>query len=540
MGCCVSSSPQPENPNSNNDDHHHTPDTNANRPHHPPSQPPAGRTAPIPHYTLAEIMEATNGFSFENIISEGGASREAGAKVLNSVYRGCLHSGQQIVVKRFSWDAWPDEEQFREQAIAVGRLRHRRLVNLIGYCCDEDERLLVAEFMPNDTLAKHLFNLKTETMEWSRRLRVACYVAQALEYCSDEGRTVYHDLTSYKVLFDETGNPCLSCFGLVKNIRDGISDNTNIAYIPPEYVEGLITFESVIFSFGNVLLFLLTGKQIPPDLALDKIRRNNMHTFMDSRVKGQYSIKEVVALVKLASQCLQYLPKDRPTIKQVIASLEQVQSNARDAGAPTNAMQGTQGQDKTSSKTQTKDKTLLMSRSSKQDKTSPIPQPTSLQMAEAVAIMDLPAIHQILVFEGYKGDATSRELTFRDSTQHMEEMLQTRWKGDLAFNSKDLKTAFECYSQFLDGAKVISPTVYVRRSLCYLMFDQPHDALRDAMQAQCIQQRINADWPIACYMQAVALSLLNRDIDSANKLKEATAIDEALDTLLKRMLSDTS
>lgn len=66
------------------------------------------------------------------------------------------------------------------------------------------------------------------------------------------------------------------------------------------------------------------------------------------------------------------------------------------------------------------------------------------------------------------------------------------------------------------------------------MFDQPHDALRDAMQAQCIQQRINADWPIACYMQAVALSLLNRDIDSANKLKEATAIDEALDTLLKR------
>lgn len=57
-----------------------------------------------------------------------------------------------------------------------------------------------------------------------------------------------------------------------------------------------------------------------------------MHTFMDSRVKGQYSIKEVVALVKLASQCLQYLPKDRPTIKQVIASLEQVQSNARDAG----------------------------------------------------------------------------------------------------------------------------------------------------------------------------------------------------------------
>ncbi|KAH7669143.1 Non-specific serine/threonine protein kinase protein [Dioscorea alata] len=533
MGCCVSSSPQPENPNSNNDDHHHAPEANANRPHHPPSQPSAGGTAPIPHYTLAEIMEATNGFSFENIISEGGASREPGANVLNSVYRGCLHSGEQIAVKRFSRDAWPDEEQFREEAIALGRLRHRRLVNLIGYCCDEDERLLVAEFMPNDTLATHLFNPKTETMEWSRRLRVACYVAEALEYCSDEGRAVYHNLTPYKVLFDEASNPCLSCFGLVKNIRDGISCNTGIAYIPPEYVEGMITSESVIFSFGNVLLVLLTGKQIPSDLALDKIGRNNMHTFMDSRVKGQYSINEVVALVKLASQCLQYRAKGRPTIKQVIAILEQVQSNAKDAGAPTNAMLGTQGQHKTTSKALMKDKTPLMSRSSKQDKTLQIPQLTSFHMAEAVATMDLPAIHQILVFEGYKGDATSRELTFRDSTQHMEEMLQTRWKGDLAFNSKDLKTAIECYSQFLDGAKVISPTVYVRRSLCYLMFDQPHNALRDAVQAQRIQQHIKADWPTACYMQAVALCQLNRDNDSANKLKEAAAIDEALDALLK-------
>ncbi|KAM0942293.1 putative protein kinase RLK-Pelle-RLCK-XII-1 family [Dioscorea sansibarensis] len=180
MGCCVSSSPdQPENPNTGNDDHHDAPGTNVNPTHNPPSQPPeggtapsqtpaggtapsqptAGGTAPIPHYTLAELMEATDGFSFGNIISEGGSRRAPGAKVENFVYRGRLRGRQLIAVKRFSKVAWPDAEQFREEAIAVGRLRHRRLVNLIGYCCDGDERLLVAELMPNDTLGKHLCSL---------------------------------------------------------------------------------------------------------------------------------------------------------------------------------------------------------------------------------------------------------------------------------------------------------------------------------------------------------------------------------------------
>ncbi|KAM0942294.1 putative transferase, protein kinase RLK-Pelle-RLCK-XII-1 family [Dioscorea sansibarensis] len=537
MGCCVSSPHQLENPNSGNDDQHDALNTDVNTPHNPPSQPPsggtapsqppaggkapsqapAGGTAPFLQYTLAELMAATDGFSRQNIIPEDGD------EVPKSVYKGYLHDRQRIAVKKFSKVAWPDAEQFREEAIAVGRLRHRRLVNLIGYCCDGDERLLVAKFMPNDTLATHLFKTKTKALEWSRRLRVACYTAEALEYCSNAGRAVYHDLNSYKVLFDEAGNPCLSCFGLVKNIRDGRSYNTDIAYIPPEYIKGRITSESVIFSFGNVLLDLMSGKQIPPDHALDMIMSNNMRTFLDSRLKGQYSMEEVVALVKLASQCLQYMPKDRPTIKHVIASLEQVQSNVGDAGEPSNATPGTPGQGKTPQilGTQKKDKAPLMLGSPKQD-TPQIPQSTSFPIAEAVARVDLTAIHQILLSEGYRGDEASRELAFRDSAQHMIEMLEARRRGELAYMRKDFKTAIECYSQFLDGAKIVSPTTYVRRSLCYLMSDQPYNALSDAMQAQHIQP----DWPTAFYMQAIALSQLNRHRDSADKLKEAIALEE--------------
>jgi BR-signaling kinase len=104
-------------------------------------------------FSLADLKAATNNFSSEYIVSE------SGEKAPNLVYKGRLQNQKRwIAVKKFSKAAWPDPKQFVEEASGVGKLRHPRLANLIGYCCDGDERLLVAEFMPNDTLAKHLFH----------------------------------------------------------------------------------------------------------------------------------------------------------------------------------------------------------------------------------------------------------------------------------------------------------------------------------------------------------------------------------------------
>ncbi|KAM0942291.1 putative protein kinase RLK-Pelle-RLCK-XII-1 family [Dioscorea sansibarensis] len=123
--------------------------------------------------------------------------------------------------------------------------------------------------------------------------------------------------------------PCLSCFGLVKNSRDSTSYNTNLAYNPPEFLnDEKVTPENVIFSFGTMLLVLLIGKQIPIGQALDMMRNYDIHTFLDSHLKGKYPFKEATALVQLASQCLQYHPKDRPTLTGVIATLEEIQSKA--------------------------------------------------------------------------------------------------------------------------------------------------------------------------------------------------------------------
>jgi BR-signaling kinase len=192
----------------------------------------AGREVPaVKEFSLAELRAATGGFAPENIVSE------SGEKAPNFVYKGRLEATRRaIAVKKFTKMAWPDAKQFAEEAKGVGKLRHCRMANLIGYCCDGDERLLVAEYMPNDTLAKHLFHWENQTLEWAMRLRVAYYIAEALEYCSTEGRPLYHDLNSYRVLFDENGDPRLSCFGLMKNSRDGKSYSTNLAYTPPEYL----------------------------------------------------------------------------------------------------------------------------------------------------------------------------------------------------------------------------------------------------------------------------------------------------------------
>ncbi|XWS62580.1 hypothetical protein CRYUN_Cryun06bG0023200 [Craigia yunnanensis] len=462
-------------------------------------------------FSLADLKAATNNFSSDNIVSE------SGEKAPNLVYKGRLQNRKWIAVKKFTKMAWPDPKQFAEEAWGVGKLRHRRLANLIGYCCDGDERLLVAEYMINDTLAKHLFHWENQTIEWAMRLRVASCIAEALYYCSSEGRPLYHDLNAYRVIFDEDGDPRLSCFGLMKNSRDGGSYSTNLAYTPPEYLKtGRVTPESVIYSFGTVLLDLLSGKHIPPSHnklsygllqclstricytnALDMIRGKNIILLMDSHLEGNFSTEEATVVVGLASQCLQYEPRERPSTKDLVATLAPLQTKP---DVPSYFMLGI----------------------SKYEEAPPTPQRPLSPMGEACSRLDLTAIHQILVMNHYKDDEGTNELSFQEWTQQMRDMLEARKRGDFAFRDKDFKTAIDCYSQFIDVGTMVSPTVFGRRSLCYLFCDQPDAALADAMQAQIV----NPEWPTAFYMQSVALAKLDMHKDAADMLNEAAGLEE--------------
>ncbi|CAN6715660.1 unnamed protein product [Malus baccata var. baccata] len=442
-------------------------------------------------YSLDQLKASTSGFSSDNIVSEHGE------KAPNVVYRGKLDNGRLIAVKRFNKFAWPDNRQFLEEARSVGSLRSERLANLIGCCCEGDERLLVAEFMAHETLAKHLFHWESQPMRWAMRLRVALYLAQALDYCSSKGRALYHDLNAYRVLFDQDGNPRLSCFGLMKNSRDGKSYSTNLAFTPPEYLRtGRVTQESVIYSFGTLLLDLLSGKHIPPSHALDLIRGKNFLMLMDSALEGNFSNDDGTELVRLASRCLQYEARERPNAKSVVTALMSLQKETEVASH------------------------VLMGIA---HETASSTQPLALTpFGEACLRMDLTAIHEILEKNGYKDDeGIANELSFQLWTNQMQETLNSKKSGDSAFRAKDLTTAIDSYTEFIEGGTMVSPTVYARRCLSYLMSDMAQEALGDAMQAQVV----SPEWPAALYLQAACLFSLGMDNDAQETLKDGTNLE---------------
>ncbi|KAI4334574.1 hypothetical protein L6164_019248 [Bauhinia variegata] len=442
-------------------------------------------------YSLDQLRSATSGFSSDNIVSEHGE------KAPNVVYKGVLEDDRWIAVKRFNKSAWPDSRQFLEEARAVGQLRNERLANLIGCCCEGEERLLVEEFMPNETLSKHLFHWETQPMKWAMRLRVALYLAQALDFCSSKGRALYHDLNAYRILFDQDGNPRLSCFGLMKNSRDGRSYSTNLAFTPPEYLRtGRITPESVVYSFGTLLLDLLSGKHIPPSHALDLIRGKIFLPLMDSCLEGHISNDDGTELVRLASRCLQYEPRERPNAKSLVTALTPLQ---KETSVPSYVLMNIP--DGSASSKQTVSLTPF---------------------GEACSRRDFTAIHEILEKVGYKDDEdVANELSFQMWTNQIQETLNSKKHGDSAFRAKDFSMAIDYYTQFIDGGTMVSPTVYARRCLCYLMNGMPQEALGDAMQAQSV----SPTWPTAFYLQAAALFSLGMDSDAKESLNDGTTLE---------------
>ncbi|XAR63072.1 Non-specific serine/threonine protein kinase [Bertholletia excelsa] len=438
-------------------------------------------------FTFDQLKNATSGFAIENILSENGE------RAPNVVYKGKLENQQRIVVKRYNKTAWPNAKEFLEEARLIGQIHNHKLANLLGCCCEDDERLLVAEYMPNNTLAKHLFHWETQPMKWAMRLRVVLHVAQALEFCTNKGRVLYHYLNPYRILFDEDGNPKLSCFGLIKSSRNGNTYNINLAFTPPEFQKnGKITPESVIYSMGTLLLDILSGKHIPPSHALDLIRERNLEMLTDSFLEGQFSNDDRTEILRLASRCLQYEPQERPNLKSLVAALIPLQ---KETEVPSHVLMG-------------------ISRSA-----SFSPQSS---LGQACLKRDLTAIHEILEQIGYKDDeGMTNELSFQMWTDQMQATLNSKKKGDTGFRNKDFKTAIDFYSQFVDAGTMLSLTVFARRSLSYLMTDSPQEALRDAMQAQII----SPVWHIAPYLQAVALFALEMEAEAWIALKEGSVLE---------------
>ncbi|CAN6692850.1 unnamed protein product [Malus baccata var. baccata] len=228
---------------------------------------------------------------------------------------------------------------------------------------------------------------------------------------------------------------------------------------------GRVIPESLVYSFGTLLLDLLSGKHIPPSHALDLIRGKNFLMLMDSCLEGHFSNDDGTELVRLASRCLQYEPRERPNAKSLVTALIPLQ---KETEVPSYVLMG------------------IPHGNALLNQTSLSP------LGEACSRLDLTAIHEILEKLGYKDDeGVANELSFQMWTNQIQETLNSKKHADAAFRAKDFATAVDSYTEFIDGGTMISPTVFARRCLCYLMNDMAQEALGDAMQALVI----NSEWP---------------------------------------------
>ncbi|GAV72807.1 Pkinase_Tyr domain-containing protein [Cephalotus follicularis] len=291
-------------------------------------------------FTLAELKVITHSYSSSNLIGEGG---------FGPVYKGFIDDrlrpglkAQPVAVKNLDLDGLQGHREWLTEVIFLGQLRHPHLVKLIGYCCEEEHRLLVYEYMPRGSLENQLFRRFSVSLSWSTRMKIALEAAKGLAFLHEADKSViYRDFKASNILLDSDYTAKLSDFGLAK---DGpVGDDTHVStrvmgthgYAAPEYImTGHLTAMSDVYSFGVVLLELLTGRrsveksrpQREQNLAewakpmLNDPRK--LGRIMDPRLEGQYSETGAQKAAALAYQCLSYRPKHRPTMRIVVKILE--------------------------------------------------------------------------------------------------------------------------------------------------------------------------------------------------------------------------
>lgn len=300
-------------------------------------------------FTFAELKSATRNFKPDTVLGEGGFGKVfkgwVDDKTLNPTKSGV---GMVIAVKKLNPESMQGLEEWQSEVNFLGRLSHPNLVKLLGYCLEDKELLLAYEFMAKGSLENHLFRRGAafDPLSWEIRLKIAIGAARGLAFLhSSEKQVIYRDFKASNILLDSNFNAKLSDFGLAKNgPTGGVSHITTrvigtYGYAAPEYVAtGHLYVKSDVYGFGVVLLEMLSGKR-----ALDPSRPSGEHNLvdwaksyladrrklarlMDPRLEGQYPSKGAFQAAQLTLKCLAGEPKSRPSMKEVVETLEHIEA----------------------------------------------------------------------------------------------------------------------------------------------------------------------------------------------------------------------
>lgn len=313
----------------------------------------------LKNFSYNDLRVATRNFRPDTVLGEGG---------FGCVFKGWIDehtfaaarpgTGLVIAVKKLNLEGFQGHKEWLTEIGYLGQLYHPNLVKLIGYCLEDDHRLLVYEFMPKGSLENHLFRRSPhfQPLSWSLRMKVALGAAKGLAFLhSPEAKVIYRDFKASNILLDSNYDAKLSDFGLAKDgPQDGKSHvSTRVmgtyGYAAPEYMAtGHLTTKSDVYSYGVVLLEMLTGKRVvdknrpPGEVNLIEWARPNMTSkqrilhIMDARIEGQYTLGGAIKVATLAIKCLATEPRLRPNMNEVLKALEQLQESSRDSVVPRN------------------------------------------------------------------------------------------------------------------------------------------------------------------------------------------------------------
>jgi len=289
-----------------------------------------------PHrFSYKELYHATKGFKNKQLLGTGGFGR---------VYKGVLpksKSNLEIAVKRVSHDSKQGMKEFIAEVVSIGHLRHRNLVQLLGYCRRKGELLLVYDYMPNGSLDKYLHDKTRPVLDWEQRFQIIKGVASGLLYLHEDWEqvVVHRDIKASNVLLDGDMNGRLGDFGLARLYDHGVDPQTThvvgtMGYLAPELVRtGKATPVTDVFAFGVFVLEVTCGRRplgcIAPDdqnVLLDWVqeheRRGAALDTVDPRLCGKYDADEARLAIRLGLACAHPLPDARPGMRQVVQYME--------------------------------------------------------------------------------------------------------------------------------------------------------------------------------------------------------------------------
>ncbi|XP_057796051.1 G-type lectin S-receptor-like serine/threonine-protein kinase At4g27290 [Salvia miltiorrhiza] len=287
----------------------------------------------LPFFSFSTILKATDHFPSKNKLGEGG---------FGPVYKGKLEDGQEIAVKRLAKTSSQGVDELKNEVMLIAKLQHRNLVRTLGFCAEGEENMLIYEYMPNHSLDLILFDqTKSMSLDWRKRFHIINGIAKGLLYLHQDSRLriIHRDLKASNILLDADMNPKISDFGLARSFGGNETEAQTrrvvgtYGYMAPEYAtDGLFSVKSDVFSFGVLMLEIVSGKKNRGFFVKDDnlnllghawrhYRQGESIKLVDPALGEAFDAAQVVRSINVGLLCVQNCVEDRPNMSAVIFML---------------------------------------------------------------------------------------------------------------------------------------------------------------------------------------------------------------------------